>query len=65
DMAVKWWNEQFAWCAANTDKVAILSHFNHPWPTYNWHLAETSAKVDAFRRSLADPVTCRLDTMAG
>ncbi|MFV0458920.1 MAG: hypothetical protein ACK5MT_09170, partial [Actinomycetales bacterium] len=60
DMAVKWWNEQFAWCAANTDKVAILSHFNHPWPTYNWHLAESAAKVRAYRDSLANPVTCRL-----
>jgi hypothetical protein len=58
--AVQWMNDSLAWVAAHTDKVGVVSYFNstaNSKPDVYWPLDESSAKLDAFRSWLADPVT--------
>ncbi|HUS65808.1 MAG TPA: hypothetical protein VMZ28_14755 [Kofleriaceae bacterium] len=61
--AVEWWEDSWAWAVAHTDRIGVVSYFNstrNSKPDLVWELAESTAKVAAFREALASPVTCRL-----
>ncbi len=58
-----WWTKSWKWAAANTDRVAAISYFNSLHNNnagMNWMLWESSAKLDAFRASLASTTSCTL-----
>jgi hypothetical protein len=61
--AVEWWRDSWAWAMAHPDRIGVVSYFNstrNSKPDHVWELAESAAKLDAFKQSLATPVTCRL-----
>jgi len=61
--AVEWWRDSWAWAMAHSDRIGVVSYFNstrNSKPDHVWELAESAAKLDAFKQSLAAPVTCRL-----
>lgn len=60
----QWWNEQWQWCSNNAQRVAAISYFNslHNNNSGNdWLLWESSAKLSAYRSSLASATFCRLN----
>lgn len=61
--AVEWWEDSWAWAAANTDRIGVVSYFNstrNSKPDLVWALEESAGKLAAFKESLASPVTARL-----
>ncbi|MGH9246803.1 MAG: hypothetical protein ACRD29_21330 [Acidimicrobiales bacterium] len=59
--AAAWWRDAWAWMAANTDRVGVVSYFNSQRNSRaDWRLDENDAKRRAFRESLASDRACRL-----
>ena len=53
-----WWNASWGWAEANRQRVAAVSYFNSLHNNNsgnNWLLWESTAKLNAFRASLASP----------
>ncbi|MEJ7735008.1 MAG: hypothetical protein WKG00_38190 [Polyangiaceae bacterium] len=61
--AVQWWNTQWAWATAHTDRIGVISYFNssaNSKPDHEWPLDESPAKLAAFKASLASPTATML-----
>lgn len=59
---VEWWNSSWKWAAAS-QRVAAISYYNssrHNTLNKDWILWETSAKLQAYKASLASTVATRL-----
>ncbi len=61
--AAAWWNTSWAWAAANTDKIGVVSYFHserNSKATVNWSLDESAAKKYAFTKSVGSATATRL-----
>ncbi len=59
----EWWTSSWKWAAANTGRVGAISYFDtlhNNNAGLNWLLAESSAKLSAFRASATSSVACVL-----
>jgi len=62
--AVQWWEDSWGWALREHDRVGVVSYFNSTRNSKDdvvWPLAESQAKIDSFRSSLASGAVCRLD----
>ena len=61
--AVQWWDRNWAWVAANSAKIPMISYFDSPLnskATVSWPLQESAAKLAAYKRSLGSRTATRL-----
>ena len=59
----KWFQANWDWSIANTDKIGAISYFDSTRNSkggHVWRLSETSAKLDAYKRALATDVSTTL-----
>lgn len=57
--AASWWNTSWAWAAANTDKLGVVSYFHSERNSkehVNWSLDESAAKRYAFTKSVGSAI---------
>jgi hypothetical protein len=60
--AVTWWKASWTWAAAHTDRLGVVSYFNsgrNSKSNVYWPLNESSAKLAAYKTSLASTAACR------
>lgn len=58
-----WWNDSWNWTVANRNRVFAIAYFNtraNNRQGYNWLLNQSSAKLQAFKRSVQSSTATRL-----